>query len=108
MSDDAGAFSQASGEARAIWAVPLANALEWREFDDEFLVYNTLSGQTHHLNYLAGEALRCLEAQAATAHGLVRRLAKLFEIAESHPSLQMIDHLIRELDELGLIAPSTS
>jgi hypothetical protein len=41
-------------------------------------------------------------------HELVRRLADQFEIAEDSPSLQTIDQLIREFDELGLIAPLTS
>jgi hypothetical protein len=37
---------------------------------------------------------------------LVSRLANQFAIAEDSPPLQMTDRLIRELDELGLIAPS--
>jgi len=88
--------------------VPDANALAWRAWHDEFLVYNTASGQTHHLNLLAGEALRSLEAEAADVCELIRRLANQFEIAEDSPPLQMIDRLIHDLDELGLIAPSTS
>jgi PqqD family protein of HPr-rel-A system len=90
------------------WAVPQANALAWLTWDDEYLVYNTASGQTHHLNLLAGEALRSVEAEAACQSELVRHLAEQFEIAKDSPPLQMIDHLIRELDELGLIAPSIS
>jgi PqqD family protein of HPr-rel-A system len=93
---------------RTRWAVPAANALAWRSWDDEFLVYNSASGQTHRLNLLAGEALRSLEAEAAHGDELVRRLADQFEIAEDSPPLLMIDRLIRELDELGLIAPSNS
>ncbi len=108
MSNGAGASGEASaGDAGTVWAVPLADMLVWRIFDDEFLVYNTASGQTHHLNLLAGEALRSLEAEAAQTHELVSRLADQFEIPEDSPSLQMIDRLVRELDELGLIAPST-
>ena len=87
------------------WAVP--KGLAWRIWDDEFLVFNTASGQTHHLNLLAGEALRSLEAEPARTPELVRRLASQFEIAEDSPLLQAIDRLIHELDELGLIAPST-
>lgn len=79
--------------------------LVWREWGDEFLVYNTASGQTHHLNLLAGEALRSLEAKPGSVSGAVRRLADQFEIAQDSPQLKMIDGLIRQLDELGLIAP---
>jgi PqqD family protein of HPr-rel-A system len=107
-----------SGGARAMhgspgnegrrWTVPKGNGLAWRVWDDEFLVYNTASGQTHYLNLLAGEALLSLEAEPAQTHELVRRLANQFGIAEDSPPLQMIDRLIHELDELGLIAPSTT
>jgi PqqD family protein of HPr-rel-A system len=94
-------------QGETVWVVPAANTLAWRAWDDEFLVYNTASGQTHHLNLLAGEALRCLEAQPGSARALVSRLADQFEIATDSPLLQMIDRLIQEFDELGLIAPST-
>ena len=106
--DDSACTSGQAGEEGAVWTVPPSNGLEWREFDNEFLVFNPASGQTHHLNLLAGEALRSLEDKPARAHQLVRRLADQFEIAEDSPSLQTIDQLIHEFDELGLIAPLTS
>jgi PqqD family protein of HPr-rel-A system len=82
--------------------------LAWREWDGEFLVYNAASGQTHHLNFLAGEALRSLEAAPGSVSEVVSRLANQFDIAEDSPPLQKIDSLIRQFDELGLIAPSIS
>ena len=88
--------------------MPDANDLVWRVWDDEFLVYNSASGQTHHLNLLAGEALSSLEAEPARPEELICRLAEQFGVSEDSPPMQMIDRLIRELDELGLIAPSTS
>jgi PqqD family protein of HPr-rel-A system len=102
------AMRHAPGGESVRWAVPSANQLSWRVWDDEFLVYNAASGQTHHLNLLAGEALRSLEVEPAETRELVGRLADRFEIAEDSPPLRMIDRLIHELDELGLIAPSTT
>jgi PqqD family protein of HPr-rel-A system len=101
-------MSGSAGECGTVWTVPVGNLLVWRVWDDEFLVYNTASGQTHHLNLLAGEALRSLEAEPGSASDLVCRLADQFEIAVDSPPLRTIDRLIREFDELGLIAPSTS
>jgi PqqD family protein of HPr-rel-A system len=108
MSDGVCAMRGAPGEESICWAVPGTNLLAWRIWDDEFLVYNAASGQTHHLNLLAGEALCSLEVEPAQTRELVRRLANQFKIAEDSPPLQMIDRLIHELDELGLIAPSTT
>jgi PqqD family protein of HPr-rel-A system len=99
---------EAPGKEGTRWTVPEENRLAWRGWDDEFLVYNAASGQTHHLNLLAAEALRCLAAEPALTRELVGRLANQFEIAEDSPPLQMIDRLILELDELGLIAPSAT
>jgi PqqD family protein of HPr-rel-A system len=107
-SGDGCAMRGSPGQERKRWTVPEGNGLAWRVWDDEFLVYNTASGQTHYLNLLAGEALRSLEAAPAQTHELVRRLANQFGIAEDSPPLQMIEGLIHELDELGLIAPSTT
>jgi PqqD family protein of HPr-rel-A system len=86
------------------WEVPAE--LAWRVWDEDFFVYNTASGLTHHLNRLAGEALRSLESESAQAHELVRRLANRFAAAEERPSLEMIERLLHDFDELGLIAPS--
>jgi PqqD family protein of HPr-rel-A system len=101
-------MSGALEEGVTVWRVPPGNMLSWRVWDDEFLVYNAASGQTHHLNFLAGEALRSLEAEPGSASELVCRLADQFEIAQDSTPLQMIDRLIRQFDELGLIAPATS
>jgi PqqD family protein of HPr-rel-A system len=107
-SGDGCAMRGSPGQERKRWTVPKGNGLAWWVWDDEFLVYNAASGQTHYLNLLAGEALRSLEAEPAQTHELVRRLANQFGIAEDSPPLQMIDRLIHELDELGLIVPSTT
>src|SRR4029077_16871308 len=108
MSGSVSTMRGASGQEGTCWTVPKQNELAWRVWDDEFLVYNTASGQTHHLNLLAGGALRSIEFGPAQTRELVSRLAKQCEIAEDSPPLQMIDRLIHELDELGLIAPSTA
>jgi len=101
-------MSGAPEKRETVWKVPPGSRLAWRVWDNEFLVYNTASGQTHHLNFLAGEALRSLEVEPGSANQLVCRLADQFEIAQDSPPLQMIDGLIRQFDELGLIAPSDS
>jgi hypothetical protein len=77
------------------------NRSAWRKWDD-----NTASRQTHYLNLLAGEALRGLEAEPAQAVNWCVAERHQFGIAEGSSPLQMIDRLIHELDELGLIGPS--
>src|SRR5947208_8984501 len=84
-------MSATPGEERRRWAVPDANALVWRVWDDEFLVYNSASGQTHHLNLLAGEALRSLEAEPARPQELICRLAGQFGVSADRRPRMMVD-----------------
>ena len=57
-------------------AVPEVNALAWRIWDDEFLVYNTASGQTHHLNFSPEKRFAVSRPRPASGSELVRRLAE--------------------------------
>ena len=42
------------------WRPLRPDALCWREWDDEFVVYNDDTGSTHHLNALGGEVMLAL------------------------------------------------
>jgi len=106
MSEEHSAPAIANDGDTTIWEVLSAGALRWREWNNEFVVFNPASGLTHHLNFLAAEALSSLEARSASSDELRTRLAEQFGIAQDSPPLQMIEPLIRQFDELGLIAPS--
>ncbi len=96
--------SPPEGDA-AVWGVPAAIQLRWRQWDDDFVVHNVASGQTHRLNLLAGEALRCLEVEPASVKTLIDRLAALFAIPVDSEALGKVKELVDQLDELGLVAP---
>ena len=42
------------------WRPLRPQALAWREWDDEFVVFNDDTGSTHHLNALGGEVMLAL------------------------------------------------
>jgi len=106
MSEEHSAPASANDGDATIWEVLSAGALRWRQWDSEFVVYNPASGLTHHLNFLAGEALSSLDALPASTYQLRLRLSEQLGIAQDSPPLQMIEPLIRQFDELGLIVPS--
>jgi hypothetical protein len=97
----------APGNESKRWSVPKGDELAWRIWDDEFLVYSTASGRQIILifwpekQYAASMPNRreqmnwCVGSPASRDRGGQRA------ITDDRP-------LIRELDELGLIAPSTT
>ena len=89
-----------------IWKVQPTTQLRWREWDGEFVVYNTGSGQTHYLNRLAAKVLQYFETQPGSFAALVGDVELDDKSAgNAQPLLKRLSDLVNELDALGLIAP---
>ena|SRR3974390_3281385 len=88
-----------------LWQVP-PNRLRWQCWDDEFIVYNVASGQTHYLNNLAKDVLKYFEDEPGTISGLISDIQIGDNIPSpiSAPFCDQICALIQEFDSLGLIA----
>jgi PqqD family protein of HPr-rel-A system len=85
------------------WAVNRSASLSWKRFDDEFIVFNASSGDTHLLNLISTEALRCLEESPTTAAELSRRVAERLGLFDSEDTQRQVAELLSRLDELGLV-----
>ncbi len=86
------------------WYIAAPNRFAWHSWEDDFLVYDRLSGQTHLLNLLAAAILRRLEEAPATAQEIGDELRQELA-AEGADALGEIPTLLSTFDELGLIAP---
>jgi len=84
------------------WTVASPSPLRWRSWDDEFLVFNTASGETHHLNLIAATVLQRLEQDPATVADL---MGEIRSASVDMPGLEQLPALLETLDELGLITP---
>jgi PqqD family protein of HPr-rel-A system len=90
------------GEAPA-WKVLQGATLLWRQWDGEYIVYNSASGDTHLLNPIAAAALRCLEQSPADVVHLTEWVVSEQGL-EPEPELrQHLEKLLTQFEELGLI-----
>jgi len=87
---------------QTLWIIARPCDLRWRAWDDQLLVFDAASGDTHLLNRVAGEALRCLE-QPADAARLAQRVAASVGVSPDGGFLDQMADLLDELAELGLI-----
>lgn len=78
----------------------------WRPWDQEFVVFDTRSGDIHLLDPVAAEALRCLEGASATVDELRQKLGGSLGLGDEPELSQYVAKLVGELDELGLIEPA--
>jgi PqqD family protein of HPr-rel-A system len=92
-------------DASGRWRVAAASDLHWRHWDDEFVVFNTASGQTHLLNPLGATALRLLETPLSV-ESLCEHLAEVHSIEIDAELQRAVYELVQEMDRIGLIDPA--
>ena len=86
------------------WQPLRPQALCWREWDDEFVVFNDDTGSTHHLNALGGEVMLALlrHPDGIGVGDLVRDLETRFETGGDVELSSEIDHTLRQLATLEI------
>jgi PqqD family protein of HPr-rel-A system len=85
------------------WVVPKWIHLQWRQWDDEYVVFNPASGHTHVLNWIGAEALKALEKSPSSSKDVMRRISECAVTEDASALLGQLDKLFAEFDELGLI-----
>ena len=86
------------------WQPLRPQALCWREWDDEFVVFNEDTGSTHHLNALGGEVMLALlrHPDGIGVGDLVRDLETRFETAADVELSSEIEHTLGQLATLEI------
>ena len=87
----------------ARWRVPSGFRLHWQSWDDEFVVYNCGSGDTHLLDPAAAEVLQSLEQESADLSELAGRVAASLKIQADSEFSAYLEQLLSDLYKLGLI-----
>jgi len=83
----------------ASWRAVAPDALAWRRWDDDVVLYNDATGSTHQLGPLGGEVMLCLLRHPAgiDVAALARDMTASIEIPEE---LQLAAEIQRALDGL--------
>lgn len=91
MVESAQGFSQWSGD------------VEWRTWGDHTVVFHVPSGQTHLLDPVAFEGLRCLRETPLNAPMLASRMAQCLELAEDETLRTYARRLLERFRDAGLV-----
>ena len=91
--------------AGEIWRLPTGVSLLWQSWDeDEVIVFNRASGQTHLLDAFSAAVLQRIEACPGTIAELRSYFASGFDLDEVILS-ERLDVVCRRFDQLGLAEP---
>jgi len=90
--------------ASETWCLRPGQTLQYRHWDDEYVLYNDLSGDTHLLGDAAIELLRVLQTGPASRQALAAVLEAQFDIDPLELD-QETGELLRHLQHLYFIEP---
>lgn len=80
--------------------------LYWRQFDDCWVLFEVLSGQTHQMTGTAAAVLMCYETVSSlSTAALLAALARDFDIVIDATQAGPVVAVIDQLAALGLITP---
>jgi PqqD family protein of HPr-rel-A system len=100
--------SFASIDGRELWRLPEGVWLLWQSWDeDEIIVFNQASDQTHLLDAFSAAVLRQIEGSPQTISDLACLFAAGFELDESELTVR-IRAVCARFDQLGLAEPGAS
>jgi PqqD family protein of HPr-rel-A system len=91
----------------ASWQPPPRHSIAIREWDDEFVVYNGATGDTHHLATLAGDVLLTLldHPDGIALRTLVDTTARRIAVPDGVSLDAEIDGVLARLAQLRLAFP---
>lgn len=85
------------------WQAISSQAMHLRSWDDEYIVYNSLSGDTHLLGVAAGHILMQLQRAPSDEATLIESLCQAWQ-AEPNPELSLqIQDILADLQKFMLI-----
>ena len=85
------------------WRLISDSALYFRFWDDEFVVYNSRSGDTHLLGSTAAQILLKLQQSPLSVAALAESMASVLHTEMNEELVSQIDHILADLNMLALI-----
>ena len=93
--------------AKRAWALNPLSELRWRRWDDDWVVYDAGSGNTHQMDALSAVTLMCLEGGASDLADLREQVAVELDLAAGEEFARAVQGVVKRLNALGLIEPIT-
>lgn len=86
------------------WRIACADALEWRSWDEEIILYDERSDETHHFDIATAGVFEALEEKPASVRDLAAVLADKLQVQPDGELVSMVTEIVRILHEKRIIA----
>ncbi len=86
-----------------VWHLNALTALHWRHWDDEWVVFDAGSGQTHQMDTLTAVTLMVIEATPMPLADLVSQIAQELQLPNERELDLVLSGIVQRLASAGLI-----
>lgn len=86
------------------WSIPCADALEWRSWDEEIVLYDERSDETHHFDIATAAVFETLAEKPTSVRELATVLADKLQVQADGELASMVAEIVRMLHEKRIIA----
>jgi PqqD family protein of HPr-rel-A system len=87
----------------AIFVIPEATEIVWKHFEEESILFDKRSGETHLLTALAVETLMAIQKRPMDVCQLISEIANTFDLQPSDVPENQINELLFRFEDMGLI-----
>lgn len=85
------------------WHLSSSREFAVRQWDDELVVYDCTTGDTHLLDAIASHILTCLQQAPNTTETLIRLIDSYFVVDKTDELASEVARILDNLSSLGLI-----
>jgi PqqD family protein of HPr-rel-A system len=85
------------------WTLTSGCTLHWRDWGEEYIVFNDGPGDTHLLDPVSAEILKSLERDAHSIESLISRCGDVLSADIGRSPTAVVSDVLRQLHALGLI-----
>jgi len=82
---------------------PKGNGVFCRFWDEECVIYNQLTGETHLVDGMGAELFKLISEKTTTRALLLQNIQSVFELETDSDMEGLLDNLILEYQKLGLV-----
>ncbi|MDD5579525.1 MAG: HPr-rel-A system PqqD family peptide chaperone [Methylobacter sp.] len=87
----------------SVIGLPKAAVIRCRFWDDECVIYNQFTGETHLVEGMGAEIFKLISEKSATRTQLLQTIHSVFELETGFDIEDFLDNLILQYQKLGLL-----
>ena len=86
-----------------IWRIPADQKILWRHWEGDYVIFNSLSGETHILDIVSGKVLKRIMNGPSTTEDIRSEIGDFLEVRNDSELARAVDKILNGLEDTGLV-----